>query len=98
MPCRAPPPAKEVNSPCNQRVWNFDQNGAEHKGKPRVDLRVGFTTLVQSAKIEVFRLELLNERRGNSESHEDGEKAGLKVDLRITQVVEGEGVEKASDL
>ena len=93
-----PPPALEVNRPRDEGVREFDQNSTGCKGNPGVDFRISFAGFVERAELQVFWLKLLNEGGRDGESHEDGKESGLKIDLRVANVVKGESVEEAGDL
>lgn len=47
--------------------------------------------------MQVSGLELLDQRRSDDESHEDGEESRLHVDIAIAEIPECEGVEEAGD-
>ena len=93
-PHGAPPPAHEVDGAREHRVGQLDEHGADGERDPRVDFRVGFARLVEGAELEELGLQLLDEWGGDGEGEEDGEEAGLEVDLGVAEVVEGEGVEE----
>lgn len=93
----APVPAVEVERPGDDGVGQLREDGACHEGDPRVDLGFGLAGFVEVAKMKELGLQLLDERWGNGECHEDGEEARLHVDVTVFQVPESEGVEETGE-
>lgn len=93
-PHDAPPPAVEVDRAREQGPGDLDDDGARGPCEPRVDLCVVLARLEDIAAGQEHGLELLDERRGYGQGHEDGEEAALHVDGAVAQLVEGKTVEQ----
>jgi hypothetical protein len=71
------------------------RNSTNAKSNPAINFRIGFTGLVNLLETGIAGLQLLDQGRNNGQRHEDGEEAGLHIDLRVSNFPEGEGGEEA---
>lgn len=74
-------PAHPVQGSREDAVRNLGDDGSRDKGKPAVDLGLCLARRVQIARLKEAWLELLHERWGDDERHEDSEESRLHVDL-----------------
>lgn len=79
----------------NNTIRNLRHRSSDGKAPPRINLRLSLSGLEERAELDELGLQLLYQRRGNSECQEDREESRLHIDLRIFDVVECEAVEEA---
>jgi len=93
----SPVPAAPVYGSCDNTIRDLRNDSSCSKGEPAVDLRVCFAALEYVSRVEVSWLQLLDERRCDSQSHKNAEKTRLHVDLAVAEVPEGKRIKQTSD-